>query len=276
MCLTLSIMLTAQVTNLPTILNGNGGAEDYMFNMFGIVPTSLAYDGTNRVYIRTAEDKVAIYANDFTPVKQFDIVATYDGWKSSPMSREVTVIVTYGNVSISDTYTSSAHQISYYDETISDYVYTYEVPSDWTNMDIAQYLQQYYGKNIARIENIEDGTLFIFDYDLYEPDGAAYNEYYFLPAKYGKQYPKRGELLKNGFLYEYLINYDVEKSYSYTYSEWVESGVIEEGARVENYGLGFVNYDNDQLMVSEENGNGLCLTQTLFNEDAEYEYTSVH
>lgn len=269
MYLMLSTLLTAQVTNLPTIFSVNEGVD--AFNMFGIVPTSLAYDGTNRVYIRTAEDKVAIYANDFTPVKQFNISATYNVWQRRSASHEVTVTITYGNVSINNTYTGSVQQISYYDETIQDYVYTYEVPSGWTNMDIAQYLSQY-GTNVSRIENIENGTLFFFDYDLYEPDGAYNEYYYFLPAIYGKQYPKRGELLQNGFLYEYIINYDVEKTDSYTYGEWVEKEDIETHESVQNNGLGFVNYDNDQLMFSEENGDGLCLTQTLFNEDAQYEY----
>ena len=73
-CLIFSALLTAQVNNLPTVLNINDDDKEKSTSMmFGVVPSSLSYDGTNRVYIRTADDQVAVYSNAFTPVKQFNI-----------------------------------------------------------------------------------------------------------------------------------------------------------------------------------------------------------
>ena len=57
LCLLFSVALTAQVTNLPTVLQVNDEGE----NAFSVVPKQLSYDGSNRVYIRTADDQIAIY-----------------------------------------------------------------------------------------------------------------------------------------------------------------------------------------------------------------------
>lgn len=84
LCLLFSVALTAQVTNLPTVLQGDA---------FSVVPKQLSYDGSNRVYIRTADDQVAIYGNDFTPVKSFNITPTYD--ESIHIYKERTVTVTF-------------------------------------------------------------------------------------------------------------------------------------------------------------------------------------
>ena len=261
----------AQVTNLPTVLNVNEGVEPY--HLFGVVPTSLTYDGTNRVYIRTAEDQVAIYANNFTPVKQFNIIPTYYRWQIHPATREVTYTTTYGNIRREVRPDNYPYSINYYDEVSGDYIQTYEFPSDWTNTDIAQYLQQYNNdRPIARIESVDEGTLFIPDWDLLMPDGEYNINYYFHPASCGKQYPTSAYIVRNGYLYWCYLDYYAESDRTYTYGEWLESGEYESREYVVRYGLSFVNYDTDQVMFDEESGDGLCLTQTLFNEDEQYEY----
>lgn len=88
LCLLFSVALTAQVTNLPTVLQVNDEG-----NAFNVVPKQLSYDGSNRVYIRTADDQVAIYGNDFTPVKSFNITPTYQGLIRIDKERTVTVTV---------------------------------------------------------------------------------------------------------------------------------------------------------------------------------------
>lgn len=88
LCLLFSVALTAQVTNLPTVLQVNDGD-----NAFNVVPKQLSYDGSNRVYIRTADDQVAIYGNDFTPVKSFNITPTYGERIIINKERTVTVTV---------------------------------------------------------------------------------------------------------------------------------------------------------------------------------------
>ena len=261
----------AQVTNLPTVLNMNEGVKSS--HLFGVVPASLSYDGTNRVYIRTATDQVGIYTNNFTPVKQINITPTYDSGQSRHATREVNVTISYGQVTRTEiSPDNSPNNIYYYDETSGEYIDTYEIPSAWTNMDIAQYLQQRNEKAIVRIENVEEGTLFIPDWDLTLPDGEYNTSYYYLPATYGKQYPRDAYIVRNGYLYWCWLNYEAERNASYSYGEWVESGETKTYEELVNYGLGFINYDTDQLMFDDENGDGLCLTQTLFNEDAQYEY----
>ena len=89
LCLLFSVALTAQVTNLPTVLQVN----DEGVNAFSVVPKQLSYDGSNRVYIRTADDQIAIYGNDFTPVKSITITPTRTEEIRITKEREVTVTV---------------------------------------------------------------------------------------------------------------------------------------------------------------------------------------
>lgn len=270
-CLIFSTMLTAQISNLPTVLNLVNLGDKQSYGAYGVVPSVLSYDGTNRVYIRPAENQIAIYTNDFTPVKQFNISPNYEGSQSRPATREVTVTVTYGEVSKNDYYISDHPQeISYYDEAKSDWVSTYEIPESWTNMDIANYLQEMRGTSIARIETNEEGTVFFPDWNLKYADDS-YNTYdYYKPETYGKKYPKSGYIVKNGYLYSFTQYYTAQKEVNASYGEWVEDGQYETYEYVQNWGLPFTNYDNDPNAYGE--GNGFSLTQTLFNEDAQYEY----
>jgi hypothetical protein len=155
LCLLFSVALTAQVTNLPTVLQVNDEDE----NAFNVVPKQLSYDGSNRVYIRTADDQVAIYGNDFTPVKSFNITPTYYEWISFNKERTVTVTV-----------------------------------------------------------NAEDEVTF-------------------------------------------------------EYGEWVETSTIKE-VYAQNEGIGFFDYDSQSIGNLDEYGDGICLSQTLFNTDDKYEYLS--
>jgi hypothetical protein len=91
LCLLFSVALTAQVTNLPTVLQVND--DDEGRSAFNVVQKQLSYDGSNRVYIRTADDQIAIYGNDFTPVKSFNITPTYTERVHIYKERTVTVTV---------------------------------------------------------------------------------------------------------------------------------------------------------------------------------------
>lgn len=273
MCLVVSAMLSAQVTNLPTVLNIN--AEDTKgYHLFGVVPSSLSYDGTNRVYIRTADNQIAIYSNNFTPVRQFNITPNYKGYQQRPATREVTVTVTYGAVykDYSSISSDPSYLYYYYDEERGESIYVYEIPEGWTNMEIAQKLQETHGYPIYRIESTEEGTVFLQERELYREDGSFNDSYYFLPETYGKQYPMCGYIVRNGYLYWFWQYYRAETDANITYGEWVESGDYETVTYVQDWGLGYINYDTDQLLFDEEEGDGVCLTQTLFNDDAQYEY----
>lgn len=273
LCLLFSTLLMAQVTNLPTVLNLNISDEKGI-TAFGVVPRSLSYDGSNRVYVNTAEDQIAIYSNSFTPVKQFSISPTYDSYTRIQKERMVTVTVTTDEEpSIYESSIDGPLQISYLEEGTQERTYTYNIPSTWTTDDIQQFLNQEMGiPTITKITDIEGGILLTPDWDIYTPDHNYNTNYYQSPDIYGKKYPLTLFLVRDGFLYYYYPHYRIEKHASFSYGEWEETSreIVSDGPQ--NYGLGFINYDTDQLNFTMEDGNGLCLTQTLFNEDNLYEY----
>lgn len=281
LCLLFSVALTAQVTNLPTVLQVNDDEDED--NAFNVVPKQLSYDGSNRVYIRTADDQVAIYGNDFTPVKSFNITPTYDETIYIDKERTVTVTVTPGelissNVVVNDTYTDLRGIYLFNEETQERY-YTYDVPASWTENDMKTYLENEYETTILSVTpHPEGGWVFVYDMDMYQPDGSDAGNY-FMVDTYGKQYPSRAYLWQNGFLYYYQIVYNDESVYAedevtFEYGEWVE---VErrESSYPQTYSIGFTNYDaNPTHHYMFETGDGVCLTQTLFNSDDKYEYLS--
>lgn len=278
LCLLFSVALTAQVTNLPTVLQVNDKTE----NAFSVVPKELSYDGSNRVYIRTADDQIAIYGNDFTPVKSITISPTRYEEVRIRKEREVTVTVTPGelissNVVVEYTYTH-LKQIYLFNEETQEGYYTYDVPASWTENDMKTYLENQDETTILSVTpHPEGGWVFVYDMDMYQPDGSdAYN--YFMVDTYGKQYPFYTYLWQNGFLYHYQISYHEENIYAedevtFEYGEWVETGTGKY-EYAQDYGIGFLDYDSQSTGDSDEYGDGLCLSQTLFNMDDKYEYLS--
>lgn len=246
------VTLIAQVTNLPTILETNEG-----ISAFNLIPLSLSYDGSNRIYIRTAENEVAIYSNDFTPVKSFAINPTKTITIRTKRSRIVTqeiikenVVFQYSNLQIFEIQDSE----------------TGKVPDSWTDNDMKSYLEGIYGETIVSIKSHpEGGTWFIYDMD----SSDAWN--YYKVRIFGKRYPKQAYLWRNGYLYwEHNIDYIDESEYSVTYSDWTEISK-DTTEYIQDWRLVFVDCDYDRLLP-EEKGNGLCLSQTLFNSDEKYEY----
>lgn len=278
LCLLFSVALTAQVTNLPTVLQVNDEGE----NAFSVVPKQLSYDGSNRVYIRTADDQIAIYGNDFTPVKSITITPTRTEGISILKEREVTFTVTPGelissNIVVYD-YNTSLIELRFFNE-ITGYTYTYNVPTLWTEDSIKTYLETQENLIITSITSHPDGgILFTYDMDAYQADGSDAGNY-FMVDTYGKQYPKSSILWQNGYLYSYYPYYSDESVYAedeviFEYGEWVEVDTTH-WVSVQDYGIGFVDYDANQI-ISEifSNGDGVCLSQTLFNQDEKYEYLS--
>ncbi len=278
LCLLFSVALTAQVTSLPTVLQVNDETE----NAFSVVPKELSYDGSNRVYIRTADDQIAIYGNDFTPVKSITISPTRYEDVRIRKEREVTVTVTPGelissNVVVDYTYTNLT-LIYLFNEETQEWHYTYDIPASWTENDMKTYLENQEKKTIVSVTpHPEGGWVFVYDMEMYQPDGSdAYN--YFMVDTYGKQYPRQAYLWQNGFLYDYNIAYNDESVYAedevtFEYGEWVETGT-EKYESAQDGSIGFLDYDSQSIGDSDEYGDGLCLSQTLFNTDDKYEYLS--
>jgi len=279
LCLLFSVALTAQVTNLPTVLQVNDEG-----NAFNVVPKQLSYDGSNRVYIRTADDQVAIYGNDFTPVKSFNITPTYDGWISIGKERTVTVTVTPGklissNVVVDHASTGFMQQLYLFNEETQEGYYTYDVPASWTENDMKTYLENQDKKTIVSVTpHPEGGWVFVYDMDMYQPDGRDASNY-FMVDTYGKQYPEEAYLWQNGFLYYYHIEYNDKSVYAedevtFKYGEWVETRTSKE-VYAQDEGIGFLDYDSQSIVGDIEGfGDGICLSQTLFNTDDKYEYLS--
>lgn len=267
LCLLFSVALTAQVTNLPTVLQVNNAGEG-----FRVVPKQLSYDGSNRVYIRTADDQVAIYSNDLTPVKSITITPTRYEEYHTIKNAVVTISLVTPNVIFDFSDQLLMELLLYYDEVQNSYIYTYSIPTSWTEDSIKTYLERD-GNKIVSIKNHPngDGIWFIPDMEEYEADGTPTSNY-FKVRIFGKQYPRRAYLWKNGFLYMEYINYQDESDYSYSYGEWTE--INRETYQGTHYsGIGFVNYDTDPSFVYFfDMGDGVCLTQTLFNNDDKYEY----
>ena len=277
LCLLFSVALTAQVTNLPTVLQVNMDGE----KAFNVVPKSLSYDGTNRVYIRTEDDQIAIYDNDFTPVKSISITPTRVHEYQIEKERNVKVTVVPGglissNVVVDHTYTN-LRDLYLFNEETQEYYYTYNVPASWTENDMKAYLENRYSRNIVSITpHPEGGWVFVFDMEMYQADGNDAGNY-FMVDTYGKQYPLQAFLWQNGFLYDYYIAYRDESVYAentvtFEYGEWAEVECREYNY-IDLYSCGFLNYDSDPSIVYNfDTGDGLCLTQTLFNSDDKYEY----
>ena len=169
LCLLFSVALTAQVTNLPTVLQVNDNGE----NAFSVVPKQLSYDGSNRVYIRTADDQIAIYGNDFTPVKSITITPTRYEEYYTIKNAVVTISLVTPNVifNFSD---QSLMELLLYDEVQNSYIYTYSIPTSWTEDSIKTYLERD-GNKIVSIKNHPngDGIWFIPDMEEYEADNIV-------------------------------------------------------------------------------------------------------
>ena len=227
LCLLFSVALTAQVTNLPTVLQVNDKDE----NAFNVVPKQLSYDGSNRVYIRTADDQIAIYGNDFTPVKSITISSTRYEEVRIRKEREVTVTVTPGelissNVVVYD-YNTYLIELRLYNEITGEYTYTYNVPTLWTEDSVKTYLETQDNLIITSVTSHPDGgILFTYDMDAYQADGSDAGNY-FMVDTYGKKYPMSGILWQNGYLYSYYPYYSDESVYAedevtFEYGEWVD------------------------------------------------------
>jgi hypothetical protein len=242
LCLLFSVALTAQVTNLPTILQVN---DEY--NAFNVVPKQVSYDGSNRVNIRTADDQVAIYGNDFTPVKSFNITPTY--YESINIYKERTVKVT---VNAEDNVTVE------YGEWVETNTNKYEYAQDY-GIGFFDYDSQSIGGNI---EGIGDGlclsqTLFNTD-DKYE--------YLSFPHELSEEYEESG----------YTPDYHVpgtytENKYFYQHSLYKSFNVMSEDGSIlqtVTFPNGFEMWGLDKAQIIQISDERYILCQGEMNDNA--------
>ena len=207
-CLLFSATLMAQVSNLPTVFNLNNERHVSGVSAFGVVPSSLSYDGSNRVYIRSDDNQVAIYSNAFTPVKSFNITPTLNGYVVIGMERTVTVSVTggeqTGSGNVISSYDDSGLQVVPIGSTNNDQTgvttYDYNVPSTWNETDVKNFLEspQNMLKGASAVNGVititstipasQGGIFFIYDIEPLTPDGRE-TGWFWEYETYGTKYP---------------------------------------------------------------------------------------
>lgn len=252
-CLLFSAVLTAQVTTTPITIHSNLEWGEEGQAPFGVIPKLFSYDGTNRVYL-LENNQVSIYSNSFSPVRSFPI-------EPNTCNEESRIIVTERREAIgkivkkdNQSYTDGPLPISYelYGETIT----TDQIPSTWTLADIITYLANHSYNVVATKES--DGTTLLLSNN--END-------YFKYDTYARQYPETYWALENNQLIWHRNYYYECNIFSDTWTEYSR-----ENSFVNlNIGLGMFDYDDGEFQYTWGDNVGL-LTQTLFNDDAQYEY----
>jgi hypothetical protein len=213
--------------------------------------------------------------SSFTPVKSITITPTC--YKESHIEKEATVTISLvtENIIYDNSYNNIHLQVLYLanDPETGEAIYSDEVPDSWTNEDMKSYLERGGDRRIVSIStHPEGGTWFFYDMADYQADGSDARNYYKVNL-FGKKYPKSAYLWRDKYLYYEYINYSDNSEYAKSYGEWRETGIRSEWEGIIDIGIGFINYDTDpSIEYFFQIGNGLCLTQTLFNSDDKYEY----
>ena len=134
---------------------------------------------------------------------------------------------------------------------------TDQVPSTWTLADIIAYLanNQYY--NVAETRSSDGATIYL----------SSRENDYFKYDTYARQYPEEYWALENNQLIWHRNYYYECNIFSDT---WTEYSRENDFVNI-NIGLGMYDYDDGEFQYSCGKNVGL-ITQTLFNEDAQYEY----
>lgn len=227
-CVLFSTMLAAQVNDNPQTITG----QDDGFWSLTVIPKEFSYNNDNRMCLKLADDKVAIYNNEFQCTKLLTIPAKYGEIKYVSEERK-----SLGRVA----------KITYSAE------YPIALPEGFVKGQVIEYLSSEYGFNVSSM-NTENGVTF------YLSDNQ---EYYYQYSTYGTQYPTYYFVFKDDGLYSRNQSYEEKDTYS---DEWTVVDMVEYesdfyGTLITDYNASNSNYDNTVL-----------LTQTLFNEDESYEY----
>ena len=246
LCLMFSALLTAQISNTPIMLQTNSDSDE---QPFGVIPKSFSFDGSNRVYVIEGE-QANIYSNAFQPMRTIPVEPTLcadESFISITEKAEKTGCIVREDV---NSYYDGPVPLNNEGETI--------VPQSWSLSNIIDFLAQNHHYTVVGTSTSEEG------YTIYL---SANEAYYFKYEQYGRMYPEECFLLRDNQIW-WRRNYYYECN---TYSDiWTEVS-REENVRAFNIGLGMYDYDEGEFQNSPGNATGM-LTQTLFNEDNQYEY----
>lgn len=216
----------------------NDGMHD-----INIIPKDYSFDGNAKLHFFDYDRNVSVYDDNIEIVKQFEL-------SNQTYSFERTYVTKTREVK--NVTAEVLHSEMYID--FNDYYMTYE---DWL------YQQEMMGGNDYTFikKEMPDGTIKIYGYNIWSVESTifAYNHF-------GAEYPMT-YLLYNpteGTIHRFYVRYKVE------YTEWKES---EKETVSETYTASPMKllYWNMALGQSEE-GPSFYVSQTLFNEDEDYEY----
>ena len=251
-CLLFSATLMAQVeTTTPIIVSGN--LRDGIWDIT-VIPQEFSYNKDNRICIRTAENEVAVYNNNFERVKLLNVSPVFGEQVSIYEERQFLGTVVYEDGALY----GSAIEIVLFDSNNNQVGTSEYIPEGWTSEDIISYLQNHHIGSPVTTRTREDGTIIYFE------DTDAWDRFYEY-SKYGTQYPDSYFVVTNNQLCICYPHYTERNTYS---DEWTQESNSTKTWYSE--GMSITNYDAFNANIE----NRILLTQTLFNEDESYEYIS--
>lgn len=216
-------------------------SENYMM----VVPKEFAYNGKPLLTVvdRESDSQVSVYDENIELVKTFEIdqSKTFDYSKTyQTEKREVTAVTEIVN--------NKTDMGCSFDEWLT------REAALGADADALIITQKENGDSVITVD--------------YDKSGYALNkQMYFGYSLLGMKYPRQYWLASQGKLYQY------KSSYTATYSDWVATGqnVVPESVTLPYIDLYNLNLDNG-AGTNVSNGTYFLVSQTLFNDDEDYEY----
>lgn len=216
----------------------NDGMHD-----INIIPKDYSFDGNAKLHFYDYDDNISVYDDNIEVVKQFKLTDQTFSFERTYVTKTREVKNVASEVLNSEVYID-----------FNDYYMTYE---EWLNQE-----EMLGGSDYTLIKKeMPDGTIKLYGYYSWSVESTIFAFNYF-----GAEYPMV-YLLYNpteGIIYRYKVRYKVE------YTDWKE-GEKETVSETYTSNPMKLHYWNMALGQSEE-GPSFYVSQTLFNEDEDYEY----
>ena len=208
-----------------------------------IIPKDYSFDGNAKLHFYDYDDNISVYDDNIEVVKQFKLTDQTFSFERTYVTKTREVKNVASEVLNSEVYID-----------FNDYHMSYE---EWLNQQ-----EMMGGTDYTFIKKeMPDGTIKLYGYYSWSVESTIFAFNYF-----GAEYPMV-YLLYNpteGIIYRYNVRYKVE------YTDWKE-GEKETVSETYTSNPMKLHYWNMALGQSEE-GPSFYVSQTLFNEDEDYEY----
>lgn len=208
-----------------------------------IIPKDYSFDGNAKLHFYDYDDNVSVYDDNIEVVKQFKLTDQTFSFECTYVTKTREVKNVASEVLNSEVYID-----------FNDYYMSYE---EWLNQQ-----EMMGGTDYTFIKKeMPDGTIKLYGYYSWSVESTIFAFNYF-----GAEYPMVYFLYNptEGIIYRYNVRYKVE------YTDWKE-GEKETVSETYTSNPMKLHYWNMALGQSEE-GPSFYVSQTLFNEDEDYEY----